>query len=225
MKRKFYWGLGVLAVLLIGVSLGLLIRPTNTGPKDVYIDVDPSKEVVDQMWQQASKKNPPTARPGYKMVPHGDDSHEVPISENPVFQDAPMSTPSVDPHTGNPPTDPEMTYPMPDNPVQTLREYLEKRGHWSAQWIPEFPPEDKEAARLAYNYWVMLQHVEAGNMFYDGPAFIPAQETFESRQHYKFMTTQRSFDIYKLSWSMLESPPGNPENFNAMGTRGRRRGR
>ena len=81
MKCKLYWGLGILAILLIGMSLGtLLIRPTDTEPKNVYIDRDPSQEVVDQMRQQASKKNPPTARPGYQMVQHGDHYYEVPIS-------------------------------------------------------------------------------------------------------------------------------------------------
>ena len=37
MKTKLYWGLGI----LIGISAFLLTRPTDTEPKDVYIDVDP----------------------------------------------------------------------------------------------------------------------------------------------------------------------------------------
>lgn len=43
MNRKLYWGLGVLLVLLIGVSAFLLLQNTDTEPKSVYIDVDPSK--------------------------------------------------------------------------------------------------------------------------------------------------------------------------------------
>ena len=43
MKKRLLWGLGVLIVLLIGVSVVLLTRTTDTEPIIIYKDVDPSK--------------------------------------------------------------------------------------------------------------------------------------------------------------------------------------
>ena len=75
------------------MSLGtLLIRPTDTDPKNVYIDVDPSQEVIDHIRQQASKNNPPAAEPGYKWVWHHNHWDKVPIAqtpETPITNDVP----------------------------------------------------------------------------------------------------------------------------------------
>ena len=63
MKRKLYWGLGVLAVLLLGVSLGFLIRPTHKEPIKIYRgDTEPSKAVIDSMRHKVSKNKSSTAR-------------------------------------------------------------------------------------------------------------------------------------------------------------------
>ncbi len=43
MKKRLLWGLGVLLVLLIGVSVVLLTRTTDTEPINIYKDIDPSK--------------------------------------------------------------------------------------------------------------------------------------------------------------------------------------
>ena len=51
MKRRIYWGLVILIILLIGASVFLLTRTTDTKPKNVYIDVDPSEP-----GNQSSKK-------------------------------------------------------------------------------------------------------------------------------------------------------------------------
>ena len=196
MKRKLYWGLAILITGLIGVSIVMLTRTTDTEPKIIYKDVEP------------------TARPGYKLVPHNDHYHEIPIDSDKQTDEVPNDVQSESTTSAVPTNTPP---PMSNNPVKDLREYLQKKGHWSAKWIPEFPPEDKEAARLAHYYLIMLKHEAAGNEYYDGPALIPEQETFKSLQHYKDMNTQRSFDIYKLSWSVLEYPPGNPETFKFRG--------
>ena len=43
MTRRFYWGLVILITLLIGVTVVMLTRTTDTEPRNVYIDVDPSE--------------------------------------------------------------------------------------------------------------------------------------------------------------------------------------
>ncbi len=157
MKRKLYWGLGTLAVLLIGMTLGLLIRPTDTDPQNVYIDVDPAKEVIDPMRHDISKKKPPTAKPGYKIVQHGDHYHEVPIDAPDVWQEKPT------PIAQDAPTvyDGPLTYHaelLETNPVKALRLQAEERGHWSAKWIPPFPPDDVEAAAIAHDTYLITYY-------------------------------------------------------------------
>ena len=43
MKSRLYWGLAILIVLLVGVSVVMLTRTTDTEKITVYTDVDPSK--------------------------------------------------------------------------------------------------------------------------------------------------------------------------------------
>ncbi len=52
MKSRIYWGLAILIILLVGVSVVLLTRTTDTKPEFVYIDREPS--TVDYV----SKKQP-----------------------------------------------------------------------------------------------------------------------------------------------------------------------
>lgn len=221
MRNKLYWGLGVLAVLLIGVALGLLIRPTNKETITIYRgDIEPSKEVVDQMRHKISKQKP-TARPGYKIVPHGDHYHEVPISENPVFQDAPVSQPAVPKTESEPKTQtgalPYTTPMLETDPAGALRQQSADRGHWSAQWIPTFPPDDTEALTMARDVFILVAHVSRGNKYYDGPA-ASAWENVEAMQDkYLYAYGQRKDDIFRLTWPLLDTPPFDPETFGVMG--------
>ncbi len=63
MKRRMYWGVAILILLLIGVSVFLLSRTTETEPEEVYNPLKPSeKEQVDRNIQDAiekSKQNQP----------------------------------------------------------------------------------------------------------------------------------------------------------------------
>lgn len=57
MRNRVYWGLGVLIVLLIGVSVFLLTRPTETEPEEVYRAPTPSEqEQVNRNIQDAIDK-------------------------------------------------------------------------------------------------------------------------------------------------------------------------
>ena len=55
--KKLYWGLAILIILLIGVSVFLVIRNTDTEPKTIYKDVEPSKEVMDTPSKQNLNEN------------------------------------------------------------------------------------------------------------------------------------------------------------------------
>ena len=155
MTRRVYWGLAFLIILLLGVSAVLLMRDTDTEPKIVYIEVEPSKD------------NPPPVEPGYKWVWHHNHWDKVKIAEVAAERvPSPIAIPEKT-NTASKPT-PQKVYEGPltyheelleTNPVEALRLQTEERGHWSAAYIPDFHPTDKEALKMA---WVMyvLKHVE-----------------------------------------------------------------
>ncbi len=197
MNKKLYWGLGTLAILLIGVSLGtLLIRPTDTTLKKVYIDVDPAKEVVDQMRHQASKDKPPTARPGYKIVQHGDHYREVPIAESKnAIPVPPTPKPAI----------PGLTYHaelLETNPVKALRLMAEELGHWSKNHIPPFPPDDLEAQNYARTIYLCIyleeEHPDSKRV---GKALL---EQLDAINEYPYGA--RQMDLSRLGWVMTTLP-------------------
>ena len=203
MTGKTYWGLAALIIILVAAA-GF-----------VYWQWSSVQQFKDQLAQEAkqleeynkmvTENNLPPAAPGKKWVRHDDHFHEVSIDAPDTWQEEPIDTQEQSEGVG---PNVEVDYPNPDNPVQALIEYLEKRGHWSAEYIPDFPPEDTEAAQMARNVLIMLAHRDAGNKFYDGPAEPAERELRQMLDHYKLSMEQRSFDIYKLSWAILDAPPG-----------------
>jgi len=82
MRKKMYWGIVTLIILLLGVTAVLLLRDTDTDPEIIYkTDVEPARKTETPIAEK------PTARPGFKMVKHGDHWHEVPIDEPEIMQD------------------------------------------------------------------------------------------------------------------------------------------
>lgn len=73
MKRRMYWGVAILILLLIGVSVFLLSRTTETEPEEVYNPLKPSeKKQVDRNIQDAiekSKQNQAPIAEGTKSDP------------------------------------------------------------------------------------------------------------------------------------------------------------
>ncbi len=194
MRNKLYWGLGVLAVLLIGVALGLLIRPTNKVPITIYRgDIEPSKEDVDPMRHKISKQKP-TARLGYKIVPHGDHYHEVKI------EGTEDTTPAVKLVAPVPKTNSEgLTYHaelLETNPVKALRLMAEELGHWSKNHIPPFPPDDLEAQEFARNIYLSIYldetHPDRKKV---GQAFLDNLDTIR-----EYPYGARKMDLRRLSW-------------------------
>ena len=86
MRKKMYWGIGTLILLLIGVTAVLLLRDKDTEPEVIYkTDVEPARKTETPITEK------PTAREGFKMVQHGDHWHEVPIDEPEIIQDKPVA--------------------------------------------------------------------------------------------------------------------------------------
>ena len=105
MTRKIYWGLAILIVLLIGVSVFLLMQNTDTEPKVIINDV--SEEQLDdirkQIHSQIKSTPKPPDEPGFKWVWHQNHWDKVKIDEvvskTPVVQE---KTPIREGENGSP---------------------------------------------------------------------------------------------------------------------------
>ena len=143
MKSRIYWGLAILIILLVGVSVVMLTRTTDTKPPIVIYrgDVEPSKV------NYVSKKQP--NEPKQRTEPighyHADGSfHEGTHVEH--ANDVPEQV--IYPHQ-------EL---LDTHPVEALRQLAEEKGHWSAEFIPPFPADDTEAAELARASYITAYH-------------------------------------------------------------------
>ena len=87
MYRKLYWGLGVFLVLFLVYFVFMMVKNQSEN-RELMDQLAEMEKLTDQIKErEASKNNPPVARDGYKMVPHGDHWHEVPIDAPDVEHD------------------------------------------------------------------------------------------------------------------------------------------
>ena len=97
------------------------------------------------------------------------------------------------------------------HPVEALRQHAQEIGHWSADYIPPFPPEDTEAARYARNRYLVSFYSAIGET--DNPEYRRAGEAvmyfFDEviKKQYptdNLETKDRGWDLLRLSWITLE---------------------
>ena len=75
MKRKLYWGVATLIVVLIGTGVLLFVTTDkDTEPIIIYKDVEPSKDI------------PPPAEEGFKWVWHINHWDKIPIEQKPIVE-------------------------------------------------------------------------------------------------------------------------------------------
>ena len=201
MKIKIYWGIGVLIILLIGVSVVMLTRPTDPDPDIVYIDVEPSKET------------PPPAEPGYKWVWHHNHWDKVKIDE---VAAEPIPSPIAVPEKTDmvPKPKPKKVYEGPltyhaelleTNPVKALKLQAEERGHWSKDHIPPFPPSDTEAQEYAKSIYHIHYYKSIGMV--DTPIFQKYGRAYISQMHAidEYPNGARRKDLWRLTWTLTDA--------------------
>lgn len=154
MNRKMLGGI-IILVVLIGIAGVFLMIDRDTELKKVYNP--PSEEVLQKIRddlpvrkaQEASKPQLPeeNRETGHW---HADGTwhegtHEAPGPVQPIRAAVPVKT-----------------YPhqklLDTHPVEALRQLATEKGHWNAEFIPPFPPEDREAAELARAVYVLAHH-------------------------------------------------------------------
>ncbi len=158
--------------------------------------------------------------------------HHGPHEEDPSGVDLPKETqPKIKPvevpkeeTQGVPKVAPKKVYTGPltfhaellkTNPVKALRLQTEERGHWSAEWIPPFPPDDTEAQEFARVIYLQKYYIQTYGKLLDTPEYEK-----ESREFNKALSTSsqmwntimsyphgaRQRDLMKLTWGSLDKP-------------------
>ena len=212
MRKKMIWGFATLIILIIGVSVFFLMQNTDTAPDVIYTDREPSEI----MQTPITENRPPrAARTGYKWEWHGDHWHEMPVEQTvddtSVAQDVPVTQTYDGP----------LTYHeelLKTNPVKALRLQSEERGHFSAQWIPPFPPDDTEAQTYARTEYLITYYQSIGEA--DTPEYKAAVKNNVAigRAIGEYPHGARKLDLMKLGWVNFDEQPFemyHPHGFRA----------
>ena len=195
MSKQMKWGLATL-LLLLGIAAVFIFLDQNAELRQLEKETAES----DKLRQERNKPQetpvaveelPPVVPPNEH--PSGPHQHEDDTAHNPSVSQVSQT------YTG------PLTYHaelLKTNPVKALRLQAEERGHWSAKWIPPFPPDDTEAqefAKATYNFIY----------FDEGPEFSEASHTYSQMQRtiMSYPYGARSSDLMKLTWPVIDNDP------------------
>ena len=112
MRYKLYWGLGILIILLIGA----VMVNQHAKNRELEKQLAEAEKLTNQIKERkTSENNPPVAREGFKMVPHGDHWHEVPIDAPDTWQGEPHAPKSMDSFSEVPKFKSDLPDEIPEN--------------------------------------------------------------------------------------------------------------
>ena len=175
--RKYWIPLLVFIVAIVGVGL-------------YYLQTRPAKPPI--LIVKPVEYEKPAAK-----APVGEPPEQVGhVHEDGTFHadtPAPVATP---PRTG------PLTYHadlLASNPVEALRAQTEERGHWSARWIPPFPPDDHEAQTFARNAYLSTYHDE-GTPEFERSVAAYLEQLREINVKYP-IDGARNADLSKIVWT------------------------
>ncbi len=211
MNRRNYFGLGILTITLIAAG-GFIYWQ--------WSDVQKFKEKLAQDAKHLEGNDKPVtedalppAAPGKKWVPHGNHFHEVPVDAPDVWQGKPIVDVSDDTVPTETKTyDGPLTYHaelLETNPVEALHLQSEERGHWSAKWIPPFPPDDQEAQVLARTAYLIVYYTstreidkpEAAQVLKDYGSML---QRIKDSEEYNDENLTLLEDLMKLTWPIID---------------------
>lgn len=219
MSKKMYLGVAALIILLIGAGGFIYWQWSEVQQlKDKYAqDLEENDKPHVQHAVSRSKTKPPD-EPGFVWVRHGDHWDKVPIARTPIA--APGAV-QPKPHT----TDAagEVIYPhhelLQTHPVAALRAQARDTGHWSAKYIPPFPPDDVEANEYARNVYIRNYYKSVGDP-YSPIVYKFSQAIMQLRidsgiyvksnkgsVRLNLHPSPRQMDLMRLEWTDDDSPP------------------
>lgn len=213
MKNKVYWGLGVLIVLFIGAFVLVMV---NEHAENDQLEADAKKA------QEQADRN--------KQQKHVTDTPPKVAIDNPIGPIAHHDEQNGEPIIPMPQNEPEVGVNqtpgsnlgdhaklLETHPVKALRLQSEERGHWSAKWIPPFPPDDTEAAEIAkaVYIWVDYYIIKENSDDKDPrpPEIAHAEQVLydlNERIYKEVASTRRADprnnDLLKLRWARRDQP-------------------
>ncbi len=195
MSKQLQWAIGGLALLIVGfVALQIYLHVDMKQFKEELADPEPKTETETE--QPTEHVQVPEL---YNRPPHPDDGHEYEWHGNHWDRvDQLHGQSALVPKTYDGP----LTYHaelLESNPVKALRLQTEERGHWSAKWIPPFPPDDLEATAIARNIYLMTYYESIGDI--TNPIFIQAWKNHSARRkadHVKFAELNERLDTFTI---------------------------
>ncbi len=204
MRKKMFWGVVTLIILLVGViSFVMLTRTTEPG----IIVNDVPEETLDNIRKENNRQilstQKPPDEPGFVWEWHGDHWHKMPIAETEV------STPNTKSVETVPTTKSGgLTYHaelLETNPVKALRLQAEERGHWSKDHIPPFPPDDTEAQAFARNRYLIHYYESIGDE--SNPIYGNAARAYLSQMDVfsEYPSGARKCDLLRIMWTNLDA--------------------
>ena len=199
MEKQMKWRIAIL-ILLLGIAAVFIFLDQNAELRQLEQETAKS----DKLRQERNKPQetlgaveelPPVVPPNeHPSVPyrHEDDTvHNLSVSQVSQTYNGPLTY-----HA-------EL---LETNPVKALRLQAEERGHWSAQWIPPFPPDDQEAADFARSRYLYIYYKSIGET--DTPEYLQLEIEINSqldviRAYPK--VSARGSDLLRLGWSTLDA--------------------
>ena len=215
MRKKMYWGIASLILIIGVVGVYFMLQPVSDMEPEMKFIV-PSETDLEKARET---KQPP---PGASLNGHWhddewhDEPHEVPVAQN----DPPIAQPdTVQPKQPVIDAAGEVIYPHQEllqrHPVAALRAQAKDNGHWSAKYIPPFPPDDAEANDLAHNYYIYNYFASRGDFY--NPVSLKAVNAIDKwkRDNGGYgSSTDRKYvgprhnDLFKLTWTRNDNPNG-----------------
>lgn len=209
-----------LIVLIFVLGVAIVFYHQYTDIQQLEKELADAEELEKHMNQQpaADNKPPRPARDGFEWEWHGDHWHEMPIAQSePVPQNSARKQPPIRPAVALPTYKGPLTYHaelLKTNPAEALRLQTEERGHWAANQIPPFPPDDTEAQTLARLVYQFLYNDSIGK--YDenlNSELMSVCDTLDAEirvigsylDAYEHPMDARKWDLKRLRWPIRRS--------------------
>ena len=215
--RKHWLAISVFLVAIVGVSLYYLqTRP----PKDPIVIIKPV-EPLPKPTEQPKAETPvgDASQDGHR---HADGTFHAEPHEAPVVSEADTSQATAAVDSSEPAM--QLTYHaelLKNDPIEALRQQGKERGHWSADYLPDFPADDTEAmeiARAEYHY-IYYGHTIPVSEHHENPDFQRAAAenlrlydainerypmTNSDGSYSDWHVRARNSDLKMLAWPSLE---------------------
>ena len=195
MKKQMIWGLAIL-ILLLGAAAVYIILDQHAELRQLEQDVVDADKLLERHNKQKAQLPTEKETPIDTQHPQTPHRHADGSFHDPSAQPSQVSQTDTSPLTFHE----EL---LKTNPVKALHLQSEERGHWSARWIPPFPPDDQEAAAIARNIYISAYYKSRGEM--DTPKSQQLREEYMSHLHaiMEYPLSTRRSDLLKLTWTIL----------------------